>query len=103
MSPSPRPDLPRGPFPWLSDERQSGPYRWPVVNPWGLGSLGVVMLGAAVLFVLTGIGSGDQDGLITGIVIGILPACGGVVAIVMAIIRWRWFRAVRRRGSRPEQ
>jgi len=61
------------------------------------------MIGAAALFVFTGIASGHQDALITAILIGILPSGGGVVAIVMAIIRWRWFRAVRRRGSRPEQ
>jgi len=103
MTSSPRPDHSQGPFPWLNDERQSGPYRWPVVNPWGLGSLGVFLLGAAALFVFTSIANGDQNSLIAGILIGILPAGAGVVAIVMAVIRWRWFRAVRRRGSRPEQ
>ena len=95
----PRSDRPHGPFPWLTDERQSGPQFWPVVNPWGLGSLGIFLLGAGALFLFTGIGRGDQEGLITGIILAILPGGAGAVAIVMAVIRWRWFRAVSR--ARP--
>ncbi|WP_255377965.1 hypothetical protein [Plantibacter elymi (nom. nud.)] len=34
-----------------------------------------------------------------GIFIAILPGGAGAVALVMAIIRWRWFRGARR--SRP--
>lgn len=99
MTRPPRPDFRRGPFPWLTDERQAGPHFWPVVSPWGLGSLGLLMLGAAALFVVIGMTSGDQERLMAGIFIAILPGGAGAVALVMAIIRWRWFRGVRR--SRP--
>lgn len=99
MTRPPRPDFRRGPFPWLTDERQAGPHFWPVVSPWGLGSLGLLMLGAAALFVVIGMTSGDQERLMAGIFIAILPGGAGAVALVMAIIRWRWFRGARR--SRP--
>jgi len=59
------------------------------------------MLGAATAFLVTGMGTGDREGLIAGIIFAIVTAVGGAAALIMAIIRWRWFRAARRALPAP--
>ena len=95
-------DLPPEPFPWLSTNRPSGPYRMTLRTPLSEALLGSFLLVMALLFFVTAIGSDSTGVVVVGLGISII-ACGtGVFMLVVAIARARWFRAFERaHGRRP--
>ena len=95
-------DLPPEPFPWMSTNRPSGPYRMTLRTPLSEALLGSFLLVMALVFLLTAIASDSTGVLLVGLGIFVIASGAGVFMLIVAISRARWFRAFERaHGRRP--
>ena len=108
MSPDPGDHEPRElsePFPWMSAEKKTGPYRNIAVRtPRQEAFWGVFLLIAAVVSVGLLVGSGDRSlgAVLLGVLLVVIFGGLGVTFLVIARARARWVRAYRdRHGLSP--
>lgn len=80
------------PLPWMSRVRAGGTFRLPGLrHPLACLVYGLVLLmvGAAALLVSLGAGGAA---LAAGISVGVIAGAAGVVLLVVAAVRWSWYR-----------
>ena len=95
-------DLPPEPFPWMSTNRPSGPYRMTLRTPLSEALLGSFLLVMALVFFLTAIDSDSTGVVVVGLGSFVIAGGTGIFMLIVAIARARWFRAFERaHGRRP--
>lgn len=101
-APGPRPDrLPPEPFAWMSTNPSSGRFRMTLKKPLSEALLGVLLLVVGILFGVSAIGKESAGAAVVGVGLLILAGGAGVMLLVIAGARARWFRAFERMHGRP--
>lgn len=82
----------REPMPWMSRRQTGGPYRLPGLQyPLGALIYGLVFISLGIIALLYTAAAGP-GGLAAGIWILLISAGLGVWMIVIAAVRWPWYR-----------
>ncbi|MFB2556417.1 hypothetical protein [Herbiconiux liangxiaofengii] len=101
MSAPDRNPVPPEPFPWMSTNPPSGRYRMTLKRPLSEALLGAFLVIVGVAFGVSAVGKDSVGAVVVGVGALVLVGGAGVVLLVIASARARWFRAFERAHGRP--
>ena len=82
----------REPFPWMSKNRPTGPYRFTLRHPASEAVFGSFLVFMGVFVLLASM----PDGIVAGVIVVTTFGGMGVFLLVMAVARGRWLRNYRK-------